>query len=323
MSQKNETLPLILALLITAGILGGGFWWYKNKFGVNLANVNSNSGNQTPPTSSNDFEPPINVPSGTSVKIDDSTSSNDFKPPINVPSGTSVKIDGSTSMVQINQGLKNSFEQQFPGSEVITNARGSGKGVEELLAGNLDLAAISRPLKSQEEAQGLVAVPVAKDAIAIVIGINNPFRKSLTQQQVRQIFQGDITNWSEVGGNSETIKVINRPTESGTRQVFQELVLQGNNFGTNSNIETAPVDATTPILRALENNGIGYATFTQIISQSTVRAVPIEGLTPEASSYPYQRTLFYVYQEPANPAVKAFLGYLKSPKGQQVLSSVN
>ncbi len=300
MSQKNETLPLILALLITAGILGGGFWWYKSKFGVNLTNVNSNSGNQTSPTSSNDFTPPINV-----------------------PSGTSIKIDGSTSMVQINQGLKNSFEQQFPGTEVITNARGSDIGIEELLAGNLDLAAISRPLKSQEEVQGLVALPVAQDAIAIVIGINNPFRKSLTQQQVRQIFQGQITNWLELGGDSNTIKVINRPAESGTRQIFQELVLQGNIFGNKPNFETMPKDATTPILRALESNGISYATFTQIINQNTVRAVPIEGLTPEASSYPYQRTLFYVYQEPASLAVEAFLGYLKSPKGQQVLSRVN
>jgi phosphate transport system substrate-binding protein len=122
-----------------------------------------------------------------------------------------------------------------------------------------------------------------------------------------------------LGGKSGTIRVINRPSESGTRQIFQELVLKGEDFGNTSNIETLNRDATTPMLRALGTDGIGYATFSQVANQMTVRTVAVDGLTPEASSYPYQRLLFYVYREPANPGVKAFLGYFGSPKGQKIV----
>jgi phosphate transport system substrate-binding protein len=191
-----------------------------------------------------------------------------------------------------------------------------------LLQGRVDLAAISRPLKAQEQAQGLVAVPITQDAIAIVVGNNNSFRRGLTQQQVQAIFQGQITNWSMLGGDSATIRVINRPEISGTYQVFQEIVLKGNNFATSPNITIMQEDATTPLLRALKTDGIGYATYTQVANQRTIRTVAVDGLTPEAVNYPYKRTLYYVYKQPANPPVQAFLGYTLSPLGKQIVSNV-
>jgi phosphate transport system substrate-binding protein len=224
-------------------------------------------------------------------------------------------------MVQINQALKNRFEQQFPGTTVNAQARGTDKGIQELLAGNVDLAAISRPLTSQETAQGLAAAPVTKDAIAIVVGDKNPFRKGLTRDQVVGIFQGQTTEWSTVGGAAGTIQVINRPPNSGTHQAFREMVLRGGNFGTTPNIRTLSQDATTPLLRALGTNGIGYATYAQVANQQTVRTVPVDGLTPEAANYPYQRILYYAYKQPASPQVQAFLGYVASPQGQQAISA--
>lgn len=311
MSQRNETLPLILALLITAGILGGGFWWFTR----NSGSFGSKEGNSTPDSSEK-------ISSNNSVNQPAITPNTSFEPPVTVPSGTTIRIDGSTSMVQINQALKNSFEQQFPGTNVVTQARGSGNGIQALIAGNTDLAAVSRPLTSSEAAQNLLAVPVAKDAIAIVVGVNNTFRRGLSDQQVKAIFQGKITNWSEVGGQAGTIRVINRPEISGTRQVFQELVLQGKKFGSTANITTVPRDATTPILQALKGDGTSYATFAQVANQLTVRTVAVNGLTPEATNYPYQRTLFYIYKQPASEAVQAFLGYLGSPKGKEVVRKV-
>ena len=301
MSQKNETLPLILALLITAGILGGSFWWLKTKSGFNLGEVT-----KTIATS------PGNSPSSAENYIS-------FEPPTKVPGGTTIRINGSTSMVNINMALKNGFELQFPGTKVEINAQGSDLGIQALLKGDLDVAASSRPLMPGEANQGLTAIPVTQDALAVVVGVENPFRQGLTAQQVIDIFQGKTTDWSVLGGKTGTIRVINRPPESGTRQIFQELVLKGEDFGGTPNIETLNRDATTPMLRALGTDGIGYATFSQVANQMTVRTVAIDGLTPEASSYPYQRLLFYVYQEPANPAVKAFLGYFTSPQGQKIV----
>lgn len=226
-------------------------------------------------------------------------------------------------MVQINQALKGNFEKQFPGTTVETQARGTDTGIQALQAGQTDIAAISRPLNSQEQAQGLVATPVTQDAIAVVVGEKNPFRQGLTSAQVVGIFQGQIIEWSKLGGAAGTIRVINRPPGSGTHQTFQELVLKGKNFGTTSNFTTLQQDATTPLLRELGTNGIGYATFAQVATQQTVRTVPVDGLTPQASTYPYQRTLYYAYKQPASPQVQAFLGYVGSPQGKQALSAIN
>lgn len=289
MSQKSSPPPIVFILIFLA-LIGGGYWFFVVK-----------PGNVTPP---------VNTPSA---------GNSTFSPPSSVPSGTTVRIDGSTSMVTINQNLKRAFERQFPGTNVVTSANGSQNGIADLIAGRVDIAAVSRSLTAQEQSQGLMAVSVTKDAIALVVGKANPFNQGLTSTQVADIFQGKINNWLAVGGNSGTIRVINRPAISGTHQAFQEMVLKGANFGTTSNIATLPRDATTPLLQALGTDGIGYATFAQVANQQTVRFVPIDGLTPDASGYLYQRQLFYVYKNPASPGVQAFLGYVTSPQGQQAI----
>ncbi|HBB36172.1 MAG TPA: porin [Cyanobacteria bacterium UBA8803] len=316
MSQKNETGTLILALLITAALLAGGFWWFTRKSGLNLGTLTGGGNTNTPNQPQTGQSPAI--PANSSP-----TAPTAFAPPTSVPNGTIIRVEGSTSMVQINQALKTAFQKQFPGTTVNTQAGGTDIGIQAVSAGNADIAASSRPLTPQEQAQGLVALPVTKDAIAIVVGNQNPFRKGLTQAQVVDIFQGKITNWAQVGGQGGTIRVINRPAFSGTHQGFQELVLRGGNFGSSPNITTWPKDETTAVLQQLRTDGISYATYAQVANQQTVRTVAVDGLTPEAASYPYQRSLYYVYKQPPSPQVQAFLGYATSPPGQQAILNAN
>jgi phosphate transport system substrate-binding protein len=80
-------------------------------------------------------------------------------------------------------------------------------------------------------------------------------------------------------------------------------------------------DETTGMLQQLQMTGIGYATAAQVENQQTVRIVPINNLNPSQPAYPYQRTLFYVYKNPSNPAVTAFLGFLNSPEAQTAIQS--
>ena len=303
MSQKNDTIPLILALIITVGILAAGGLWIVGKTGL----LSSSSTNSNEEEIENTQEAKSNIQTT-------------FSEPQSVPQGTAIAINGSTSMVQINQVLKNSFQQRFPGAQVIINGEGTNEGINLLQEGNIDLAAISRPLTTQEEAVGLAAVPIVQDAIAIVVGVNNPFRRGLSNDRVIDIFTGNINNWSAVGGKNSTIQVINRPIISGTHQVFKQEVLRGANFGTGANFITLGRDATTPILKMLNTNGISYATYAQVANQQTVRTVAIDGLTPEASNYPYQRILYYAYQQPPSEKVKAFLGHTLSSQGQRAIS---
>ncbi len=293
---KSSGPPPIVFILAFLLIAGGGYWFLVHK-------------NKQP-------ESKVTNTQSTETQI---TTTTTFPSPTNVASGTVVRVDGSTSMVTINQNLKGGFEKQFPGTNVATSARGSSQGIQSLLAGSVDVAASSRPLTPQEQAQGLEAIPIALDQIAIVVGINNPFNGSLTSNQVKGIFQGQITNWSQLGGANATIRVINRPPVSGTHQTFKEMVLNGENFGNSSNITTLDRDATTPMLRALGNDGIGYATYAQVQYQQTVRSLPIDNLLPSSTTYPLNRQLFYVYQNPPTQAVRDFLGYATSPQGQQAI----
>jgi phosphate transport system substrate-binding protein len=306
--------PPIVFILLFLLLAGGGWFFFLNK-------PASQDANNTPaPTPAGGASPLPNAPASRPAPP---VAAPSFALPASVPAGTAVRIDGSTSMVTINQNLKNGFQGKFSGTTVDTKANGSEKGIQDLVAGTADIAAISRPLTAQEQGQGLAAVPVALDTIALVVGINNPFKGGLTSAQVQDIFKGNAQDWSNVGGPAGPIKVINRPEVSGTHQTFKEQVLSGANFGTGPNITKLDRDATTPLLQALGNNGIGYATFAQVVNQKTVRVVAVNGATPDAGNYPYKRQLYYAYKNPPSQTVKDFLGYATSPEGQKAMLAEN
>ncbi|HSM82976.1 MAG TPA: phosphate ABC transporter substrate-binding protein [Nodosilinea sp.] len=299
MASDNTTVkrsgpPPIVFILLLLGLIGAAYWFFVRR---------PQAATLAPP-------PAVESPAGA-----------DFALLPSIPAGTTVGIDGSTSMAHINAALKAGFEQQYPGSTVNIAAAGSENGIQALLLGDIDVAASSRPLTPQEQSRGLTAVSVTNDRMALVVGNDNPYKRGLSAGQVAQIFQGQLNNWATLGGPDATIRVINRPTVSGTHASFKEFVLGGGEFGTTPNITTLNRDATTPMLQQLGTDGIGYATFSQVADQQTVRVVPIDGVTPEASNYPFQRQLYYVYTDANDPAVQAFLGFALSQQGQQAIAS--
>lgn len=311
MSQKNETFVIVMFLLITAEILGGTCWWFIRKSGkarqTIFSGITTSSNNQVITSGSPLSPPPSPTDSGT------------FLFPTKVTPGTLIRISSSTTMVLLNQALKNGFEQQFPETKVIVNTQRSDKSIQSLLKGSIDIAAMSRPLTSDEKSQGLTAIPMAKDVITIVIGVQNSFRNGLTQAQVVDIFQGKITNWSTLGRAAGTIRVINHPSASSTRRLFEQLVLKEEDFGNTPNTTVTIQDSTT-FLRNLGADGISYATYPQVTNQQAVRTVPINDYIPEVSKYPYKQSLYYIYQKPSSEAVETFLGYAVSPMGQQIIN---
>ena len=300
MSSSNKGLPPIVYIAGALALAGGGYALFANRSNLPIPIPNiATSPNSGQPNSE------IRLP---------------FDPPATVPAGTAFKISGSTSMAQITQSLKMGFEQKFPGVQVVNGASSSGQGLADLAAEKIDLTGISRELTADEKAQGLVSVTIVQDKIAIVIGNNNDLRTGLTSDQVSKIFTGEITNWSQVGGKSLLIRPILRPINSGTHQSFQKIGLKGKNFGTGGKFKILERDATTPLLQALGEDGIGYATFAQVANQSTVRSIAIDGILPSAVNYPYKRTLAYVYKGKPSDAVKAFLGFAASSEGQKLIT---
>lgn len=319
MANKTGPSPVLyfVIFLILAAV---GYWFLSSE--EQTARITPNGAIAPEPEAQATSGPSTSTPTLPSAPLAQAPARTDtFSILASVPANTSVRIDGSTSMVTINQNLKQGFERQYAGTNILAVANGTERGIQAVQQGNVDLAAISRSLTPQEQAQGLAVVAIASDRIALVVGIDNPYMNGMTQDQVRQIFQGQITNWQEIGGPTGPIQVLNRPSISGTHQAFQEIVLNGGNFGNSPNITTLPRDETTGLLRQLGRNGIGYATYTQVANQQTVKTLPIDGMMPDHPNYPLQRVLSYAYQQPPNPAVQAFLGYAISPQGQQAMLS--
>ena len=246
-----------------------------------------------------------------------------FPLPESAPSGMKIRINGSSSMVFINQALAQRFENQFPATETVSNYTETKAALQALLEDQIDLAAISRLLTAAEKAQGLVSVPLTRHKIAMIVGVDNPFKGDLTVHQFAQIFRGEITDWSEVGGPSLPIRKIDRPHSSDTRKAFQNyLIFQDAAFETGANAVTLARDSTEVVIRRLGVNGISYAIADQVLDNPNVRIVPMHDVLPDDPRYPFSQPLSYVYKGPEpNPAVQAFLGYAADPSNESAIEA--
>ncbi|MBW4583150.1 MAG: DUF4912 domain-containing protein [Tildeniella nuda ZEHNDER 1965/U140] len=243
--------------------------------------------------------------------------------PTAVPSGTTIGIDGSSSMATINQALKQRFEQQFPGTDVKLGSSGTAAALQAVLSGKLDLAAIGRSLTAAEKAQGLIATPLSRRKIAIVIGSANPFKGNLTLEQFAKIFRGEITNWSQVGGAPGAIRVVDRPDTSDTRQSFQNYpVFKQAPFKVAPGAVKLTEDSTDAVIKALGTTGIGYAIVDQVTDKAGATIVPMHNTLPTDPRYPFSQPLGYAYKGPEpNPGAQAFLGYATAPESQQTVET--
>ena len=160
MLKKSDVLPSILALISTAIVVVLGFVWFNKIEAKNSSNYQNVT---TKNTKTDAVESPVLNPTPKAIKTNSST----FAPPSIVPQGTSVRINGSTRMIRINQALKKSFQRRFPGTAIITNADGGETGVDLLLTGEIDIAAILRPLTNEEKAQGLAVVTVDESMVNV------------------------------------------------------------------------------------------------------------------------------------------------------------
>lgn len=317
-SKNREILILVLTLLLTAGILGLGWRYFPLLSGL-MEGTESTNGNSSQ-SLNNDQS------SGSESQPVSSFDLNTLD--TSLPNPTVLTIDGSVTIITLVIQLRNGYNflnPSLPTTYGIPDGspNGTNAGLQNLIDGKVLMAASSRSLSGAELQAGIVGVPVARDALAVAVGVNNPYKGELTLEQLRLIFQGQITNWSEVGGPNLPIKVINRSRDSGTHSFFQESVLSGTAFAPDgANFTTVLKDETTPILRALGNDGISYSTVTQIENQQTVRMVPINGISPTDRNavkngiYPISRVVYLAVPRQTSPAVKQFLELALSPSGQ-------
>ena len=203
-----------------------------------------------------------------------------------------VATGGSTSMKNVIAALTEGFAEVEPGVTVSYDPTGSGAGITGAADKTLDIGLSSRALKDDEKAD-VEGTTIALDGIAIIV--NNASKvEDLTVDQLKQMFTGEITNWSEVGGDDGEIVLVGREAGSGTRDGFESIV------DVKDCCKYAQeLTATGAVISAVEANplAIGYASLSAVgdtVKMVTVGGVECSEETVKDGSYEVQRPFVFV-----------------------------
>ena len=235
-----------------------------------------------------------------------------------------VATNGSTSMEKVIGALGEQFMSDNNGVSVTYDATGSAAGIEAASNGSADIGLSSRGLKDEEKASGLVGTTVARDGIAVIV---NPANKvaDLTVEQIAKIFTGEITDWSELGGDAGTISCIGREAGSGTRDGFESIT------GTKDACKMdQELTSTGAVIEAVAGNpnAIGYASLSAVEGKDTVKAVTVGGVecseaTVLDGSYAIQRPFVLVTKEGTalSAQAQAFFDFATSSTASDLIRS--
>lgn len=210
----------------------------------------------------------------------------------------SLQIEGSTTVGPIADAFAESFMQMYPSIDITVKKTGSGDGAAALVDGRCDIATMSRFMKEKEFKNAVdndvypVAHTVAMDGVCVVVHPSNPVSE-LSSSQIRDIYAGKITNWSQVGGVDMPIVVVSRDTSSGTYETFHELIMDDKKMGEDVEYVSSNPQAHARV-KSLQG-GIAYVGLGFI--DSNVKAIEVDGVKPSRDSiasgdYPVARPLF-------------------------------
>ncbi|MEM6714208.1 MAG: substrate-binding domain-containing protein, partial [Cyanobacteria bacterium P01_C01_bin.147] len=249
-------------------------------------------------------------------------------PPFNVPAdglaaGSTLTIGGSASMATITRSLVQAFEQKYPDVNVTVIEQPSAVALQNLQAGETDLAAIGRTLTDGQKTEGFMPVSISREKIAVIIGADNPFTGQLEATEFVNIFWGTLTNWNQLGGPDLPIRFIDRPESSDTRASLGEYEIFGGDLSSGEGATLVASDSTAEVVAALGDNGISYAIASQVLGQANVRVLSMYGTTPDSPDYPYSQPRNYVYFSgtPLSPVAEAFLALATDSEGQAVVEA--
>ena len=304
--MKKKLLALLMSLTMTAALIGCG------------------SADQT--ASAETAETTEATEETTEDTVEDTASSEaeaTEEAPAADLSGT-ISLAGSTSMEKLCEAMSESFMETYPGVTVTVEYTGSGAGLESLASGSVDIGNSSRHLKDEEVAGGAVENVVAIDGIAVIVDPANSV-SDISADKLAAIYKGEITNWSELGGNDEAIVVIGRESGSGTRDAFEELLEVKDACKYAQELDsTGGVKAKV----AATPGAIGYVSL-DVVDES-IKAVSIDSVEPTeaniiAGDYLLSRPFVMATNgeiSAQNDLVKGWFDYISSDAGKDVIKSV-
>lgn len=225
--------------------------------------------------------------------------------------------------------LAEAFRLKHDGPAYQISADGSTTGIAAIIDGTASIGMLSRSIRPTENssaaAKGVhfTRTVIAYDAIAVIVNAQCPV-KNLTKRQVEQIFAGDITDWSAIGGPAGKISIYTRNTASGTYIAFKDLALHRRDYCERCQQAAGNEQIASEV--AHNANGIGYVGMAYLKTPG-VRALTIDGTEPSEATirshtYPYTRQTCYYTNGDATGSAKDFLDFTLSDEGQNIVRQV-
>jgi phosphate transport system substrate-binding protein len=244
--------------------------------------------------------------------------------------GDRLVIKGSDTLgAKLVPQLAEQFKAQHPGTTFDIAAEGSTTGIAALIDGTAQIGMSSRRAKPGEvsaaSAKGVNMKPivVAYDGMAVIVNSANPI-KGLTKKQIEQIFTGDVTDWSAVGGSGGKISIYTRNTSSGTYSDWKELAMKKRDYASSSQKMAGNEQIAAEVGK--NANGVGYVGMAYT-KASGIKVVPVDGIVPSqqtvlGKTYPYARPTFYYTNGEPSGLAKEFLDFTISAAGQKIVGQV-
>ncbi|MEO6904351.1 MAG: phosphate ABC transporter substrate-binding protein [Bacteroidia bacterium] len=245
-----------------------------------------------------------------------------------------ITIKGSDTVLPLAQKEAEEYMKKDSSASITVVGGGSGVGLTALVNGTTDIAMSSRHLKVEEKLKFLEnkkqieQTIIAYDALSIIVNPQNKINQ-LTREQLEKMFTGEITNWKEVGGYDEKVVAYSRESSSGTFEFFKEAVMNKKNYA--ATVLSMP--ATGAIVQSISQTkgaigyiGLAYET-AGVKSISVSFDLGHNFIMPSIAaakdkSYPISRPLYYLYDKRNDGKVNAFINFVLSPQGQQLVSEI-
>jgi len=251
-----------------------------------------------------------------------------------------IENKGSDTIVNLALAWAEQYQEIHPEVRISVTGGGSGTGIAALINNTVDIANASRQIKAKEiesaQANGSdpVEFVIARDAIAVIVNLENPVDQ-LTLQQLSDIYSGKISNWSEIGGDERPIVRLSRETNSGTHVYFLETVLRlgekdnATLFSTNTLLLPSSEGISVEIRQnpnAVGYDGLGYVTDDMKVI-AVARSAEGPYVYPSAESvnngsYPIARDLYMYTNGQPTGAIGAYLAWILSPEAQEIVSAL-
>ncbi|MDR2258445.1 MAG: phosphate ABC transporter substrate-binding protein [Treponema sp.] len=234
-----------------------------------------------------------------------------------------VTVAGSTSVNPLMELLTADYRKQRTNVSFNISATGSGDGIKAVPAETAEIGMSSRELSASEKGTGIDEHLIAIDGIAVIVNTANPL-SNLTLDQIRDIYTGAVTDWSQVGGRAGKIAVVSREPGSGTRGAFEEIVKFQDKL-VNGAVE---FDGTGAVIAEISRNAdaVGYISLGSV--NSSVKALSVGGVAATTAnvvngSYKISRPFLLLTKKgrTLNTETAAFLDWILTPAGQAIVKT--